>query len=129
MQEQNQPGPSLEDQFQIYAKELGEMYLAEQKRRAELAEEKLVLEQRVKELEALNRMFQGHVARTVDLQDALQKLAGSLHQAVKETTVERMREKVLRVAEEANVRALEERLSGAEAPVPARKATRGAKPS
>ncbi|MBI4312398.1 MAG: hypothetical protein HY681_11545 [Chloroflexi bacterium] len=107
--QQTPEGPSLEDQFQIYAKELGELYIAEQRRRAELAEEKLVLEHRVKELEALNHMFQTHLARRIALEEALQDVVEKLHQAA-EGPLSGMRVEIERIAEEASLRLLEESL-------------------
>ena len=119
--------PSLEDQFQIYAKELGELYRVEQQRRADLAEEKLVLEHRVKELEALNRMFQVNLARRLEVVDALRGMVEKLRLASQETSLKRMRDEVVRIAEEAHVRVLEESLGESESPSVRRVAPRDRK--
>jgi hypothetical protein len=49
------------EQAKLYARDLSELYRAERKRREELAEEKLVLEFKVRELEALNKLFQSYL--------------------------------------------------------------------
>jgi hypothetical protein len=51
------------EQAKLYARDLSELYRAERKRREELAEEKLVLEFKLRELEALNKLFQSYMER------------------------------------------------------------------
>lgn len=46
------------EQAKLYARDLSELYRAERKRREELAEEKIVLEFKLRELEALNKLLQ-----------------------------------------------------------------------
>lgn len=68
----------LEEQLILYAKELHTLYREEKKEREALAEEKLVLEYKLRELTALNTLFQKHLARREDLEDALERVIQGL---------------------------------------------------
>jgi len=74
--------PSLEDmaleQVKLYARDLKELYRLERQRREELAEEKLVLEYRIKELKALNELFQSHLEQRFEVEEAYQELLEEL---------------------------------------------------
>ena len=116
MQPTEENSPSLEDQFQIYAKELGELYRVEQARRTELAEEKLVLEQRVKALEALNNMFQSHLARRIELEDALRSLLDRLDAMAREESIEKVRLEMAHASNEIRMVLFMEPLTNPERP-------------
>lgn len=70
----------LEEQLILYARELHTLYRQEKKEREALAEEKLVLEYKLRELTALNTLFQKHLARQEDLEDALERVIQGLRQ-------------------------------------------------
>ncbi len=80
--EENQP--SLEDmaleQVKLYARDLKELYRLERQRREELAEEKLILEYRIKELKALNELFQSHLEQRFEVEEAYKELLGELRE-------------------------------------------------
>ena len=67
MTKKDRSSPATEDmdlrQAQLYARDLHELYLAERQKRRELAEQKLVLEYKLRELAALNTQFQSHLKR------------------------------------------------------------------
>jgi len=79
-----QPPQSLEqvsrEQLEIYARELQASFHKERRLRQELQERNGQLEQRVREITALNQMFQEHLRRTplaqayVELREGLQRL-------------------------------------------------------
>lgn len=71
------------EQLKIYAKELGELYEEERKKREELAQEKIILELRVRELKALNDMFQSHISRGIEAEEKLKNLLSSLREILK----------------------------------------------
>ncbi|MEK7848901.1 MAG: hypothetical protein AAB270_08240 [Chloroflexota bacterium] len=79
-----QQDPSLSDptvweqQLQIYAQELHDLYLEEKKYRQELAEDKLVLEYKLRELGALNKLFQQHLEHRQRVESAHQDLVAAL---------------------------------------------------
>jgi len=68
----------LQEQLEVYARELQSLYREEKRQREALAEEKLVLEYRVRELTALNILFQRHLERRQQLEDILTELAAGL---------------------------------------------------
>lgn len=74
--------PSLEDmaleQVKLYARDLKELYRLERQRREELAEERLVLEYRIKELKALNELFQSHLKQRFEVEEAYKELLEEL---------------------------------------------------
>ena len=81
MEQKTPPDPSfLEDQLVVYAKELHALYQEEKRERETLAEEKLVLEYKLRELTALNSLFQRHLARSEQLEDALNSMVAALRQ-------------------------------------------------
>lgn len=65
-------------QIQLYARDLQQLYWQERKLRSDLAEEKLVLEYKVRELEALNQLFQTDLKEKHELRDAHQHLLEEL---------------------------------------------------
>jgi hypothetical protein len=66
-------GTSLE-QVRVYARELHQLYRAEHQARQELEARTRALEQKVRELAALNRLFQTHMHQNLHAQEALQNL-------------------------------------------------------
>lgn len=72
----------VEQQLYIYAQELSELYEREREERQALAEEKLVLEYRLKELSALNNLFQRHLEARLQLEELLQRVARALQEQV-----------------------------------------------
>ena len=82
MDMEHQGLPSLEDmaleQMKLYAEDLRELYRLERRRREELAEEKLILEYRLKELKALNELFQSHLKERFELEEVLKELLEEL---------------------------------------------------
>ncbi len=66
------------EQAKLYARDFGELYRAEKKRREELAEEKIVLEQKLRELEALNKLFQSHLSQRFEVQETYDDLVEKL---------------------------------------------------
>lgn len=115
----------LEAQMTLYAKELHDLYQQEKKEREALAEEKLVLEYRLKELSALNALFQRYLERQQRLEEAMQETAASLRQVIKQSVEAGPRGKLERL-----LGAIEAILASApKGPLPAAKAkprTRGA---
>lgn len=97
--------PALwEKQLQIYAQDLHELYQEEKKHRQELAEEKLVLEYKLRELEALNKLFQQHLEHRQRVESAHQDLmAGlrSLLSRVRETALRQELQRLIAQAEAA----------------------------
>lgn len=84
-------GPSgdpaqLEEQLILYAKELHTLYREEKKEREALAEEKLVVEYKLRELTALNILFQKHLVRREALEDALERVVQGLRQLLAQPT-------------------------------------------
>lgn len=65
-------------QLEIYARELREHFREERRLRRELDDLNKVLEQRVGELEALNRMFQQHLVERTEMAEAFSKMASAL---------------------------------------------------
>lgn len=77
---------AVEQQLYIYAQELSDLYQREREKRQALAEEKLVLEYRLKELSALNNLFQQHLEVRVQLEELLQRVAQALRELVAESS-------------------------------------------
>ena len=73
--ELNQFAELSEAQLENFARELQEMYRHERQLRQELEKEKLNLEQRLRELTALNQLFQQHLARNFDTERTYLELA------------------------------------------------------
>lgn len=67
-------------QLELYARDLKECYWSERQKRTELAEERLVLQFKLRELEALNKLFQAHLQEMVRTQEAYIKLKESINQ-------------------------------------------------
>lgn len=72
------------EQLALYARELGELYRREQKLRQELEAKNQELEQRVRELQALNNMFQQHLDIRMRTEEAFQQLVAGLRRMVEE---------------------------------------------
>jgi len=70
-------GMSLE-QIRVYARELHQLYRAEHQARQELETRTKALEQKVRELAALNRLSQTHMRQNLQAQEALQDLLAQL---------------------------------------------------
>lgn len=94
-----QPQPNdytlMEQQLYIYAQEVRHLYENERKEREALAEEKLMLENRLRELSALNNLFQQHLEHRMVLDDALEQTMDTLRQIVQEELPEPMRHKLM----------------------------------
>lgn len=65
-------------QLQIYARELRETFLREQALRSELEEKNRALEQRVRELTSLNKMFRSHLKVRFQAEEGYAKLYKSM---------------------------------------------------
>jgi len=76
------------EQLAIYARDVGELYRAEQEARQKLAEEKIVLEYKIRELEALNQLFTQHLERKRRVEETLSRLLSGLRSLVQETRPE-----------------------------------------
>ncbi|MDO8472935.1 MAG: hypothetical protein Q7T05_03870 [Dehalococcoidia bacterium] len=78
MNEQTQPQSPIADmdqrQMELYARDLEQLYWSERQVRLALAEEKLVLEFKVNELNALNRLFQSNLVEERRLRESYQGL-------------------------------------------------------
>ena len=70
-------GMSLE-QIRVYARELHQLYQAEHQARQELEARTKALEQKVRELAALNRLSQTQMRQNLQAQEALQDLLARL---------------------------------------------------
>lgn len=92
------------EQAKLYARDFGELYRAEKKRREELAEEKIVLENKVRELEALNRLFQSHLEQRFELQEAYNELVEKLKTLLQGNMDEKTRSKLKELVDEAESR-------------------------
>ena len=79
----SEPTP-LEEQLYRYATEVHDLYREVREEKAALAEEKLVLEYRVKELTSLNRLFQQHMESKQQMEEALDEIAAQLQTLLKE---------------------------------------------
>jgi len=73
-------------QMQIYARELQEHFLEEQRLRQELAEMGWHLEQSLRELKALNYLFQEHLGQRFAVGEAYQELLEGLQRLIQETS-------------------------------------------
>ena len=74
----NRPqGASLE-QMRVYARELHQLYRAEHQARQELEARTQTLEQKVRELAALNELSQTRIRQNLQAQEALQDLLSQL---------------------------------------------------
>lgn len=91
-------------QAQIYARELHDLYRAELKRREELAEEKLVLEHKLRELTSLNILFQSHLRERMRVEEAYRELLKGLKMLLSEATSQSWAEKVKKLLAEAEGR-------------------------
>lgn len=65
-------------QLELYARDLHDLYQSEKQKRSELAEERLVLQFRIKELESLNRLFQQHLAASARREESYQRILEQL---------------------------------------------------
>ncbi len=77
-------------QAQLFARDLNELYRAERQKREELAEEKLVLEYKLRELSALNALFQSHLERRFEVEKAYNELVDGIKKLLKEKTSKKM---------------------------------------
>ncbi len=75
-----------EQQLYQYAAELQELYKLEQQERQALAEEKLVLQYRVRELNSLNQLFQVQLERVAEMTELLRDLDSRLNAALGSAT-------------------------------------------
>lgn len=91
-------------QAQIYAQELHELYQVEHKRREELAEEKLVLEHKLRELAALNTLFQSHLQERKRIEEAYWELLEGLKKLLSDKAPQNWEEKVKRLVANAETR-------------------------
>jgi len=82
------PSAIDEEQLQIYAKELHDLYQAEKKQREKLAEEKLVLDYRIRELSAINALFQKNRERYLELERQYIELIEQLKKILAEAPLE-----------------------------------------
>jgi len=74
--------PLTLEQLAIYARELHQQYLDGQRLRTDLESRRQELEQAVRELAALNRLFQQYLSERLSTQDSYRKLVEELrHQA------------------------------------------------
>ncbi len=85
----------MEQQLYIYAQEVRQLYENERKEREALAEEKRVLESRLRELSALNNLFQQHLEHRMILDDALEHVLETLRLVVQEEIPEPARHKIM----------------------------------
>lgn len=72
----------IEEQLNLYAAELHALYQEEREERERLAEEKLVLEYRLKELSALNTLFQQSLQHQQRLEDVAREVAARLRKVL-----------------------------------------------
>ncbi len=103
----------LEEQLYLYARDLRALYEEEKKEREALAEEKLVLQMRLKELTALNHLFQQHLERRQRLEETLQEVAAGLKQLLAGSPQAKLRqrlEQLLAVTEQVLAAPVEEPL-------------------
>jgi predicted nuclease with TOPRIM domain len=89
MEQQGEEAVSSFDQFsrqqlEIYARELAEYVEREQALRAQLEQQNQTLEQRVRELTALNRLFQQHLKERFTALEAYHELHRRVQGLVKE---------------------------------------------
>lgn len=77
-------GTSLE-QIRVYARELHQLYRAEYQARQELESRTKALEQKVRELAALNRLSQTQMRQNLQAQEALQNLLARLKAVIAQT--------------------------------------------
>jgi len=75
--EKRPQGASLE-QMRVYARELHQLYRAEHQARQELEARTQTLEQKVRELAALNELSQTRIRQNLQAQEALQDLLSQL---------------------------------------------------
>ncbi len=68
----------LPEQLEIYAEEVQELYKGERKLRRQLEKDKKSLEQRIREITALNDLFQKHLNRRQQIEGAFQEIERSV---------------------------------------------------
>lgn len=66
------------EQLQLYARELHQLYEQERRTREEMQEQWDVLEKKVRELTALNSLFQTYLKEREDIKEALLTLMGNV---------------------------------------------------
>ena len=76
------------EQLTIYARDLGELYRAAQEAKQKLAEEKIVLEYKLRELEALNNLFMQHLEMKRRVEESFVNLIAALKRLVEEARPE-----------------------------------------
>lgn len=84
-------------ELELYAKDLNNLYEIEKKERSQLAEEKLVLELRVRELTSLNRLFQECLGIWAEMEVALEAAQHELELIETETPDPSLNEHLRRV--------------------------------
>ena len=85
------PGMSLE-QIRVYARELQQLYRAEHQARQELEARTQALEQKLRELAALNRLSQANIRKSLEAQKAFQDLLAQLKSVVARAEAEAPKE-------------------------------------
>jgi hypothetical protein len=91
----------LEKQLRAFAKEPHDLHL-KKKQRQELTEDKIVLDYKLKELSAINAMFQQHLERRRSVEEALPGMVLSLRTLLPLTSVPDLRHELQRLLDEAN---------------------------
>lgn len=66
------------EQLQLYARELHQLYEQERRTREEMQEQRDALEKKVRELTALNSLFQTYLKEREDIKEALLTLMGNV---------------------------------------------------
>lgn len=93
----HQPSPSFDElsrqQLEIYARELQQHFREEQRLRTELEERNQQVEQRLQELLALNRLFQGYLEEHHAVINAFGEVVETLNRLAREsqTVLDRVR--------------------------------------
>ena len=75
---ENRPQGAGPEQMRVYARELHQLYRAEHQARQELEARTHALEQKVRELAALNQLSQTQICQNLQAQEALQDLLSQL---------------------------------------------------
>lgn len=81
-------------QAEVYAKELSELYRAERKRREELAEERLVLQHKLRELTALNNLFHAHLEERMRIEQEYREFLEKLKKMLAEASSRNLAKKL-----------------------------------
>lgn len=76
------------EQLAFYARDLGELYRTAEEAKQKLAEEKIVLEHKLRELEALNNLFMQHLEMKRRVEESFLNLIAALKRLVEESRPE-----------------------------------------